>query len=124
MEKLLLVAIGGGIGASTRYLVSSWAVERFGSGFPYGTLIVNVAGCFIIGMFMVITTEKFVVNPYWRLLVTVGFLGGLTTFSSYSYETFKLLEEASTTIALYNVFFNLITGFVATWLGIALARLF
>lgn len=123
MEKLLLVAVGGSIGAVARYLVSGWAAEHFGANFPYGTLLVNVVGCFIIGLFMALTTEKFIVNPYWRLLVTVGFVGGLTTFSSYSYETFKLLEEAGMTMAFYNIFSNLIIGFFATWVGIAVARL-
>jgi CrcB protein len=123
MEKLLLVAVGGGIGAVARYLVSGWAAEHIGSNFPYGTLIVNVVGCLIIGLFMTLTTEKYLVSPHWRLLVTVGFLGGLTTFSSYSYETFKLLEEAGMTMAFYNIFSNLIIGFFATWVGITLGRL-
>ena len=82
MVKILAVAIGGGIGATTRYLVSTWAAGRFGADFPYGTLIVNVAGCFMIGLFMTLTTERLIVSPYWRLIFAVGFLGGLTTFSS------------------------------------------
>jgi Integral membrane protein possibly involved in chromosome condensation len=70
-----------------------------------------------------LATERFIVNPYWRLLVTVGFVGGLTTFSSYSYETLKLLEDAGVATALYNVLLNLALGFFATWLGITAARL-
>jgi len=123
MLKVLLVAVGGGIGATTRYLVSTWAAERLGTDFPYGTLIVNVVGCFIIGAFMVAATERFIVSPYWRLLVTVGFVGGLTTFSSYSYETFKMLQDADIMMAMYNLLANLIVGFFATWLGISAARL-
>ncbi len=123
MLKLLAVAVGGSIGATTRYVVSTWAAERFGTGFPYGTLIVNVVGCFIIGIFMVATTEKFIINPYWRLIVTVGFVGGLTTFSSFSYETFQLMEDSSLTLVMYNVLSNLVFGFVATWLGMATMRL-
>ena len=123
MSKLLVVALGGGLGASTRYLVANYAAQKLGVTFPYGTLIVNVTGCFIIGLFMTLTTEKFIVSPYLRLLVSVGFLGGLTTFSSYSYETFKLLEEASYLLAFYNILTNLIIGFFATYLGIATARL-
>ena len=118
-----MVAVGGGIGATARYLVSTWAAERFGTDFPYGTLIVNVVGCFIIGAFMTLATERMIVSPYWRLLVTVGFVGGLTTFSSYSYETFKLLQDADIMMALYNLLANLIVGFFATWLGISAARL-
>ena len=123
MLKIIMVAVGGGIGATTRYLVSMWAAERFGTNFPYGTLIVNVIGCFIIGAFMTLTTERMIVSPYWRLLITVGFVGGLTTFSSYSYETFKLLQEADVMMAMYNLMGNLIIGFFATWLGITAARL-
>jgi fluoride exporter len=123
MLKIVLVAVGGSIGAITRYLVSNWAAERFGAGFPYGTLIVNVIGCFIIGAFMTVTTERLIVSPYWRLLVTVGFVGGLTTFSSFSYETFRLLEDADLMVSFYNIGLNLILGFFATWLGISAARL-
>ena len=123
MMKVMMVAVGGGIGATTRYLVSTWAAEKFGTDFPYGTLIVNVVGCFIIGAFMTLATERLIVSPYWRLLVTVGFVGGLTTFSSYSYETFKLLEEANIMVAMYNLLANVMLGFLATWLGISAARL-
>lgn len=122
MTKVLVVAIGGSIGAATRYLVSTWAAERFGSNFPYGTLIVNAVGCFIIGAFMVLVTERAIANPYWRLLVAVGFLGGLTTFSSFGYETLKLIEDAQLQWAAYNVLANFIIGFFATWLGMTIAR--
>lgn len=123
MLKIVLVAFGGSIGAITRYLVSNWSAERLGAGFPYGTLIVNVVGCFIIGAFMTVTTERLIVSPYWRLLITVGFVGGLTTFSSFSYETFRLLEDADMIVALYNIGLNLVLGFFATWIGIGAARL-
>lgn len=123
MLKIVAVAVGGSIGATTRYLVSLWAAERFGTGFPYGTLLVNIVGCFIIGGFMTATTERFIINPYWRLIVTVGFVGGLTTFSSFSYETFKLLEDGNITLVMCNVFGNFILGFLATWLGISAIRL-
>ncbi len=122
MTKLLVVAIGGSVGAVARYLVSNWAAERFGSNFPYGTLIVNVVGCFIIGAFMVLVTERVIANPYWRLLVAVGFIGGLTTFSSFGYETLKLIEDAQFQWALYNMVTNVIFGFGATWLGMTFAR--
>ena len=123
MLKIVAVAVGGSCGAVARYLVSQWAAERFGAAFPYGTLIANVAGCFVIGLFMTLVTERYVASPYWRLLVTVGFLGGLTTFSSFSYETFKLLEDARMELALYNVLLNVAVSFLATWLGIGAARL-
>lgn len=122
MLKVIVVAIGGSIGAATRYLVSSWASERFGGNFPAGTLLVNVVGCFIIGAFMVLVTERVIANPYWRLLVAVGFVGGLTTFSSFGYETLKLVEDAQFQWAAYNILGNFILGFFATWLGMTVAR--
>jgi len=121
--KILFVAIGGSIGAVSRYLVSNWAAAVWGSEFPYGTLIVNVVGCFVIGAFMTLTTERFIVNPYWRLLVAVGFVGGLTTFSSFSYETLKLAGAGNINYAVYNIGSNLILGMLATWAGISIARL-
>lgn len=123
MLKVLAVAVGGSIGATTRYLVSTWAAGRFGASFPYGTLIVNVVGCFIIGAFMTTATERLIISPYWRLIVTVGFVGGLTTFSSFSYETFKLMEDGSITLVMYNILGNCVLGFFFTWLGISAARI-
>ncbi|NMC31701.1 MAG: fluoride efflux transporter CrcB [Veillonellaceae bacterium] len=123
MLNLLAVAVGGAIGACTRYLVSGWAAGRFGAEFPLGTLIVNVVGCFIIGVFLTLTTERLIVSPYWRLVVAVGFLGGLTTFSSFGYETLRLMEDAEVLPAFFNVALNLGVGLGATWLGIVGARL-
>jgi CrcB protein len=123
VQKIMAVAIGGAIGSVTRYLVSIWAAERLGAHFPYGTLVVNVAGCFVIGVFMTITTERLIVSPYWRLLVSVGFLGGLTTFSSFGFETLRLVEDADFFPALYNVLLNVVLGLSATWLGVVAARL-
>lgn len=123
MLEIFIIALGGGIGATTRYLVSDWAAQRLGASFPYGTLIVNVVGCFIIGMFMQLMTERIIVSPYWRLLVTVGFAGGLTTFSSFSYETLILLRDTGITIAMYNVLANMVFGFFATWVGISFAKI-
>ena len=124
MQEIILVAIGGGIGSVSRYLASNWAAARFGTEFPMGTLLVNVAGCFIIGLFMVLTTERLSVSPYWRLVIAVGFVGGLTTFSSFSYETQRLLQGADIARAFYNVGLNVLAGFFATWLGMSVAKLF
>lgn len=122
--EIILVAVGGAVGATVRYLVSIWAAARFGAGFPYGTLIVNIVGCFIIGAFMTLVTERLSISPYWRLFITVGFVGGMTTFSSFSYETIRLLQEANMMGAFYNIGLNILVGFSATWLGIGVARLF
>ena len=118
MEKLWLVALGGAVGSCLRYGVSLLSAGRLGTGFPYGTLLANVIGCFIIGAFMAAATERVITNPNLRFLVVVGFCGGLTTFSSFSYETIKLLEEAGLQYALLNILTNMVLGFLATWLGI------
>ena len=123
MLEVCLVAIGGAVGSAARYLVSVWAAARFGTEFPYGTLIVNIVGCFVIGAFMTLATEKASISPYWRLLITVGFVGGMTTFSSFSYETLRLLYEADMLHAFYNVGLNILLGLSATWLGMSAARL-
>ena len=122
MSKLLVVALGGGLGASTRYLVANYAAQKLGVTFPYGTLIVNVVGCYLIGLFMVIATERFILPPHVRLLVASGFLGGLTTFSSFGYETLKLMQDGALFPAIQNIAANLFIGLSATWLGIICAR--
>ena len=122
MESRWFVAVGGGVGSVARYLASLWAAERFGADFPYGTLLVNVVGCYIIGLFMILATEKYLLPTHWRLLIASGFLGGLTTFSSFSYETLKLVQEGAWPSATVNLAANLITGLLATWLGVVTAR--
>ncbi|CUH96958.1 putative membrane protein [Propionispora sp. 2/2-37] len=110
--------------ATTRYLTSNWAAVRFGTEFPMGTLLVNVVGDFIIGLFMALITERLSVSPYWRLFIAVGFLGGLTTFSSFSYEALHLLQNVDVLRTFYNVGLNVLVGFLATWLGMGVAKLF
>lgn len=122
MEGIGLVALGGAVGSVCRYLTSLWAAERFGAEFPFGTFIVNVAGCYIIGFFMVMATERHLLSPYWRLLVASGFLGGLTTFSSFSYESLKLIQEGAWNAAAANIAGNLFLGLLAAWGGIVTAR--
>ena len=122
LEKLAIVALGGALGSALRFWTSQWAVDRFGADFPYGTLIVNVAGCFMIGCFMILSTERVLINPYWRLVFSVGFLGGLTTFSSFSYETLQVMRDGSLLQAAMNVALNLGVGFAAAWTGMMAAR--
>lgn len=122
MEKLWLVALGGSIGSCLRYLISLWSADHLGTGFPYGTLLANVIGSFIIGAFMAAATERFIVNPNLRFLIVIGFCGGLTTFSSFSYETMKLLEGSGFHYAMINFLANMVLSFIAVWLGMAAVR--
>ena len=123
MKTLVAVALGGAAGSVSRYLVSNWAAGRFGADFPYGTLAANLAGCLVIGIFMGLATERIAVSPEWRLLIATGYLGGLTTFSSFSYETVRLLQE-NAAAAFVNIALNLLAGLGATWSGLVIARVF
>jgi CrcB protein len=120
----LLIGIGGFLGCNARYLVGGWIIERYGTSFPYGTMVINVSGSFIIGFFLALITERFIVHPNWRLFVVIGFLGGYTTFSSFSFETFALIQERSFFLALANAVGSVVLGQVAVVVGIILARQF
>ena len=123
MERLLWVCLAGGVGAGSRYLIGVWAGQRLGTAFPYGTLIVNLAGCYLIALCMqaALSVESF--PPGLRLALTTGFLGGLTTYSSYNYEMTRLFQEGAHTAALADFAATTGGGFVAGLLGLATARL-
>lgn len=121
--NVLLVVIGGGIGSGARYLAQGAVHRWLGSGFPYGTIAVNIVGSFVIGVLMSSLEERFLVNPGFRLFLTVGILGGFTTFSSFSFETVTLLMEGSIRVALLNAAGSLLLCLGATWVGITLGRL-
>lgn len=123
MSKLLLIGIFGAAGAVSRYLASGVAVRWCGESFPAGTLIVNVVGCFFIGVLYHVSQATTLVSDEWRTGIGIGFLGGLTTFSTFGYETFFLLEEGLWRAAGINVVSNVLLGLAAVWLGVVLARL-
>ena len=124
MEKIFLVAIGGMVGAVGRYLVTQFSSQYLGVHFPYGTLIVNIVGCFVIGVVMGLITEKMLLNENMRLLLVVGFAGGLTTFSAFSFDTVHLFQQNQIFLSALNVFANMILGFGATLAGLAAVRMF
>lgn len=121
--EIIIVMLGGSIGAVARYLIGNWSANRLGIDFPYGTLLVNIAGCFLMGIIMTLITEKMHTHANVKLLLTVGFLGALTTFSSFSYETLHLLETNRPIPVLLNIFANVSGGLLAAWLGTAIVRL-
>jgi len=120
--RYLLVVIGGGTGALVRYVAASAIMTRFGGKFPLGTLVINVTGSFLIGFLMTILTERFNLDPSWRLLLVVGFLGGYTTFSSFEWETYTAVRDGGLWTGMLNVVSSVMLGYVAVWLGSILAR--
>lgn len=118
--EFLLVAVGGAIGATLRYLVTSWIQQRVDF-FPWGTLAVNLVGSLLIGMLLEMTLRGYLSGQA-RLLIAVGLLGGFTTFSSLSWETLMLLEEGDMIPALLNAFGSLLAGVMLAWLGSVLVR--
>jgi len=121
--KYLLILLGGGVGSLARYVVGSAIATRFGTRFPAGTMLVNVTGCFLIGLTMTLLTERLQPHPYWRLALVVGFLGGYTTFSSFEWETYAAVREGGLWIGLANIVGSVTLGYAAVWLGALLARL-
>jgi fluoride exporter len=123
MKQVLLVAAGGGLGAAARYLLAGAVQRHAGALFPYGTLAVNALGCLAIGMLMSIFEDRFLVQPSLRLFLTVGILGGFTTFSSFSYETIELLRAGSVLAGMANIAASLLCCLAGTWLGLATGKL-
>jgi fluoride exporter len=118
----LAIALGGILGANARYLVSLLVAERLGTGFPYGTMLINVTGSLVIGFFLTLVTERLEVSPLWRLFFATGFLGAYTTFSSYTFETATLLREGAYGAALLYLFGSVVGGMVGVLAGIAAAE--
>lgn len=118
---IALFCAGGGL---TRYYLSGWVYSLFGRVFPYGTLAVNIIGAYLIGVVLELSLRSTLIPETLRIGLTVGFLGGLTTFSTFSYETFKLLEEGQFIFAFANVTVSVVACLFFTWLGIVTVRLF
>lgn len=119
--QLVAVAAGGAIGSAARFLVAGAASRWFAPGFPSGTLLVNIAGSFLIGMLFVLLIERSFLREIWHLALIAGVLGGFTTFSAFSLETLVLLQQARVTAALASVLFNVVGCLIAVWAGHALA---
>jgi CrcB protein len=118
----LIIGIGGFLGAISRYALAVWIEQRWSQSFPLGTFVINVSGSFFIGLLMVLFTERFMVNPQWRLLLVVGFLGAYTTFSTFEYETGALLKDGEWLFAMLNVVASVVAGFIALKLGEVIAK--
>jgi CrcB protein len=122
VERLLLIALGGAIGTALRYLTSVLATRWLGAEFPYGTLIVNLAGSFVIGVIQQIGTHALLIPDNMRLFLTTGVMGGLTTYSAFSYETVRLMELGSWHQALINVVVTTTACLTLCILGVVVGR--
>src|SRR5512139_2913835 len=123
MSRLLLICLGGAIGTGARYLLASWSARSLGTGFPWGTLFVNIGGSFLLGLIMQIGTTTDLLTPAVRLALTTGVMGGFTTYSTFNYETTAYVRDGAWLLALTNVALTLLFCFAAGLLGMAVARL-
>jgi CrcB protein len=122
MTRYLLVMLGAALGGLARYVIGTAVMQRFTGRFPLGTLVVNVTGCFLIGILLPLLTERGEPRPNLRLLLVVGVLGGYTTFSSFAWESFQAMDEGSHWIGFANVALSVILGYLAVWCGALLVR--
>jgi fluoride exporter len=123
MREVMVVFLGGGLGAALRYGLSGSVYRLIPPTLPYGTLLVNVLGCLGIGFLMTFFEERFVVQPLLRVFLTIGVLGGFTTFSTFTFETIALLREGSVVSGVMNMTFSLVGCLLATVLGSTLGKL-
>lgn len=117
-----IIAAGAALGANLRYFVSDWLARHQSASFPFGTLAVNITGSFVLAFFLIWTTERVLSSPQWRLLIAVGFCGSYTTFSSYTFETFKMMEQGRVWDATLNFLANNTLCFACAVLGAIAAR--
>jgi len=120
--QLLYIGIFGGFGCVARYLASGWTYQLVGRNLPYGTLFVNIAGSFLLGLLMTFGLRSALLSPEIRIGLTVGFMGGFTTFSTFSYETLRLLEDGSLWQAGFNIILNIVLCLLFALLGVLIAR--
>jgi CrcB protein len=122
LNRYVLIMAGGALGSVCRYMVQGWAQKAVSGPFPLGTLIVNVIGCFLIGVLNMLFTGPLPIRPEIRVGLLVGVLGGFTTFSSFGWETFALSNEGQSFGAVLNVVLSLTLGLAAVWSGYRLAE--
>lgn len=122
MQTVLLISLGAILGANLRYFVAQYVAKVIPSAFPLGTLIINITASFILGFFLIWTTERVLADPRWRLVAAVGFCGGYSTYSSFAFETFALFEKGQMALAAWNILGTNIICLIAVTLGAMLAR--
>ena len=123
MQKYLLIALGGAAGSIARYWVGSTVSGRIGTKFPYGTFVINITACVIIGFALTFLSKRSDLSPAWRYLVPIGFIGAYSTFSTYEWETLSTLRSGAFFLAALYAVGSLLLGLVAVWGGAVLADL-
>jgi fluoride exporter len=122
LQTVLLISLGAIIGANLRYFVAQYVAKLMPSSFPFGTLIINISASFILGSFLIWTTERVLADPRWRMFIAVGFCATYSTYSSYAFETFALFEKGQFSLAALNFLITNLVCFMAVIAGAALAR--
>ncbi len=123
MRQIIFLAIAGALGALSRYALGGVVQRVTGASFPYGTLVINIIGCLVIGYIMQLALNTNIISANLRVIITIGFLGAFTTFSTFSYETVKLLEDGAFIFAILNIASNVGICLLATFFGILLGRI-
>lgn len=123
MLKFCMLGVAGAAGTISRYLLGGWVHQLLGARFPYGTLVVNISGCLVVGFLGTLAEERLLFSPLIRTALLIGFLGAFTTFSSFAYETWALCKNGEMIMAGVNVLAGVVTCFVGLLIGVLLARL-
>jgi len=121
LDRYFVVLAGAGLGGLARYVAGTWIMAKYGGRFPLGTFLINVTGSFLIGVLMMLFTERLNPHPNWRLFLVVGVLGGYTTFSSFEYETFQAVRDGANWLAALYALASVGVGYLGVWLGALLA---
>ena len=123
MSKYMYIAVGGALGSIARFWVGSAVASRLGTKFPYGTFVINITACVIIGFSLTFLAKRTDLNPAWRFLVPIGFVGAYSTFSSYEWETVSTLRNGDFSMAALYAFGSLFLGLAAVWCGAVIAEM-
>jgi CrcB protein len=122
LQKYILIAIGGSLGSLARFWVGTAVASRMGTKFPYGTFVINMTACVVIGFSLAFFARRTELNPAFRYLIPVGFIGAYSTFSTFEWETFTNLQMGAFWIAGLYVVLSVLLGLIAVWCGVLLAR--
>ena len=123
MQRYFLIALGGALGSVARFWVGSTVANRFGTKFPYGTFVINITACVIIGFSLTFLARRTDLSPAWRFLVPIGFVGAYSTFSTYEWETLSTIRSGAILLAALYVVGSFVFGLAAVWLGALMAEI-